>query len=261
MNALDELVRSEAASFALETVRLAGLVAVAPLTWSAAPARAKASLVLLLAVAAHGQGGVDPEIAGSPSRIALSAGSEFMLGAAIGFIVRLVVASVELAAEQVALMMGLGIAQVFDPQQHSPQNVLSGLLRNFALLVALGVGLHRLVIGATVASFRAVPVGSVVDLGAYGQTFTTLGGEVLVTGVRLAMPIIAVLLMTQIALAFVSRAAPAMQIFSVGFAVTLAVGAFVVFYTLPDLGHEVAAEFSHVEDRIASLLSNLPVVP
>jgi flagellar biosynthetic protein FliR len=197
---------------------------------------------------------VTAEFAGSAERIAASVGSEFLLGLAIGLVVRLVVAAVEVAAEQVALMMGLGIAQVFDPQVSSQHNVLSGFLRNFALMVAIAVGLHRVVLGITIGSFRVVPVGSLVRLDSYAPTFVSLGGLVFSTGVRLAMPILAVLLMVQVALAFVSRAAPAVQIFSVGFALTLGIGAFVIVLVLPDLGSEIARDMSHVAGRVESML-------
>jgi flagellar biosynthetic protein FliR len=251
----DEVLRTEAAGFVLETVRIAGLVIAAPLSWTAAPARTKAALVLLLAGAAHGQTSLPSELTGSPGQVALAAGSEFMLGIAIGMIVRLAIGAVEVCAEQVSLMMGLGVAQIFDPQAQATQTVIATILRNFALLVALGVGLHRLVIGATLASFQALPVGSLISFQAYGGTFAALGGVLLETGLRLAMPVVAVLLMTQIALAFISRAAPQIQIFSIGFAVTLAVGAFVVFATLPDLGSELAVEMSRVEGRIEGLVA------
>lgn len=251
------LIRAEAGVFALETVRLSGLIVAAPLAWSAAPARVKVALVLLLALATHGQSQIAPEIGGSAGHIALSVGSEFALGLAIGMIVRLVVAAFEVAAEQASLMMGLSIAQVFDPQSGASQNVLGTMIKNFALLVAFAVGLHRMVIGATIWSFQVVPVGSLTRLDAFGPTFFTLGGELLATGVRLAMPILAVLFMTQIALAFVSRAAPAMQIFSIGFAVTLGVGGLVLFLTLPDLAYEGAVEMSRIGERIESLLADV----
>jgi flagellar biosynthetic protein FliR len=257
VNALDLLIRAEAGAFLLEVVRLAGLIIVAPLSWSGAPARVKAGLVMLLAMAAHGQSSLPADLSGSPGLIALATGSEFLLGAAIGMVVRLVIAAVEVAAEQIALMMGLGIAQVFDPQVSGTHNVLSGFLRNFALLVAVAVGLHRVVIGATLASFRLVPVGSLPMLGGYGESFVALGGELFVVGVRLAMPVIAVLFMTQVALAFISRAAPAIQIFSIGFAVTLAVGAFVLFLVLPELAREIGAEMSQVESRVEGVLTGV----
>ncbi|HET9934274.1 MAG TPA: flagellar biosynthetic protein FliR [Polyangiaceae bacterium] len=251
----DALIRAEAAAFSLEAVRIAGLIITAPLAWSGAPARVRAALVVLLTLAVHGQGTLSPELASSASRIAASVGTEFLLGAAMGMIARLSVAAVEVAAEQIGMAMGLGVAQVFDPQAHGPHNVLGGILRNLALVVALGVGLHRTLLGALIASFRGIPPGSLLSLGLYGETFTSLGSLVFSTGVRLSMPIIAVLLMAQVALAFVSRAAPTMQVFSVGFAVTLGVGAFVLVLSLPDLAQEIAADMSQVQGRIETLLS------
>lgn len=253
MTALDALIRAEAATFLLETVRISGMMIAAPLFWTAAPARVKVALVLLVVVASHGQVPASPELTESLARTALAVGSEFFLGIAIGMIVRLVLASVELFAEQVALMMGLGVAQIFDPQAQVSQTVLATMMRNFALLIALAVGLHRIVLGATVQSFQVVPVGSLVALSSYTATLSTLGGEVLVTGLRLAMPLVAVLLVTQVSLAFISRAAPQIQIFSVGFGVTIAVGALVLFATLPDLAAEIAADMSRVEGRIEAL--------
>jgi flagellar biosynthetic protein FliR len=250
----DTLLRAEAGAFSLETIRLAGMVMIAPLSWTLAPVRVKAAMVLLFALAVHGQGQLAPQIAGSAERIAAAVGSELLLGVSIGMVVRLVIAGVEVASEQIALMMGLGIAQVFDPQVHGSHNVLSGIIRNFAMLVGVAVGLHRIVLGATIQSFQIVPVGSLVGLGTYGPTFVTLGGLVFSTGLRLAMPILAVLFMVQVSLAFVSRAAPALQVFSVGFAITLGLGAFVVTLILPDLAYEIAADMSQVPGRVESVL-------
>lgn len=255
MTSLDEILRSEVGAFSLEAVRMSGMVMVAPLSWTLAPARVKAAMVLLLTFAVHGQSVIAPELASSAPRIAAGVGSEFMLGVAIGMVVRLVVAAVEIASEQIALMMGLGIAQVFDPQVHGSHNVLSGIIRNFALLIGVAVGLHRIVLGATIGSFRVVPVGSLIGLGSYGPTFLTLGSLVFSTGIRLAMPVLAVLFMVQVALAFVSRAAPAVQVFSVGFAVTLGLGAFVLMLVLPDLAYEIAADMSQVGGRVEAVLA------
>jgi flagellar biosynthetic protein FliR len=255
VNGLDTLLRAEVGAFSLETIRLAGMVMVAPLSWSLAPARVKAAMVLLFAFAVHGQSTLASDIAGSADRIAAAVGSELLLGIAIGMVVRLVVAGVEVASEQIALMMGLGIAQMFDPQVHGSHNVLSAILRNFAMLVGIAVGLHRIVLGATIESFRIVPVGSLVGFGTYGPTFMALGGLVFSTGLRLAMPILAVLFMVQVALAFVSRAAPALQVFSIGFAVTLGIGGFVLTLIVPDLAYEIAADMSQVVGRVETVLA------
>lgn len=251
----DSLIRDEAGAFSLELVRVAGMVITAPLAWAPAPVRVRAALVVLLTLAVHGQAPIVPEVGESVSRIASAVGSEFLLGVAMGMVARLAVAAVEIASEQIGLAMGLGVAQIFDPQVHGSHNVLAGILRNFALLVALGVGLHRVMLGGVIESFRGIPPGSLISMASYGETFVSLGSIVFSTGVRLAMPILAVLLVAQVALAFVSRAAPTMQIFSIGFAVTLGVGAFVLTLALPELAQEISADMSQVQTRLDWVLS------
>src|SRR3954470_22706562 len=131
---LDALARAEAGVFALETVRIAGVVIAAPLAWLSAPLRVRGALVLLLAFAAHAEGAV--ALHPMPfERLAFSVGSEFMLGLGIGFVVRLFVAIAEMAADHIAPMMGIGAAQLFDPQTKNMQNVLATMLRNFAVLL------------------------------------------------------------------------------------------------------------------------------
>jgi flagellar biosynthetic protein FliR len=79
--------------------------------------------------------------------------------------------------------------------------------------------------------------------------------------VRIAVPVVAVLFMVQIALAFIARAAPALQIFAVGFAVTLGVGFLVILLCLPDTGQLLLAEMSRVDSRIETLLAALLEAP
>ena len=251
---LDSLLRAEAGTFALETVRIAGVVIAAPLAWQSAPLRLRGALVLLLAFAAHaeGAGGLRDH---SIEQMAFSVGSEFMLGLGIGFVVRLFVAVAEMAADHIAPMMGIGAAQLFDPQTKSMQNVLSTLLRNFAILLGLIAGIHRVLLSGVLASFRAVPVGTLTNPALETPVILAMTSEALVTGVRIAIPFIAVLFMAQIALAFISRAAPAMQIFSIGFAVTMATGALVMVLVLPDLGYELLGEVSRSGGKIETLLT------
>ena len=250
---LDSLLRAEAGTFALETVRIAGVVIAAPLAWVSAPLRVRTALVLMLAFAAHAEGG--GSLTPRPwEQMAFCAGSEFMLGLGIGFVVRLFVAVAEMAADYIAPMMGIGAAQLFDPQTKSMQNVLSTVLRNFAILLALIAGLHRVVLAGVMASFKVVPVGTLSNPALETPVILAMTTEALATGVRIAIPFIAILFMTQVALAFISRAAPAMQIFSIGFAVTMATGALVMVLVLPDLGVELLAEVQRSGGKIETLL-------
>jgi flagellar biosynthetic protein FliR len=254
MNGLEVLIRNEAALVVLEAIRISGMVIVAPLGFTQAPTRVKVALVVLLTLAGHGEFGQTPVAEGPLEGLAFSAASEFVLGVAIGLVPRLIVGAVEIAGEQIAPMMGMGVAQIFDPMAHSSQNVVTSILRNLAMLLGVLVGLHRVVIGAVIGSFRAVPAGSIGSTSNLTELMLNLTGDAVSTGVKLAIPLIAVLLVTQVALAFVSRAAPAMQVFSIGFAVTTGVGALLLMATLPDFGYDVAAEMSRAGERIEALV-------
>jgi len=253
---LDSIVRAEAGTFALETVRIAGVVIAAPLAWLSAPLRVRGALVVLLAFAAHAENGVS--LTPRPfEQMAFSVGSEFMLGLGIGFVVRLFVAIAEMAADHIAPMMGIGAAQLFDPQTKNMQNVLATMLRNFAVLLGLIAGIHRVVLGGVLASFKIVPVGTLTNPALETPVILAMTSEALASGVRIAIPFIAILFMSQIALAFISRAAPAMQIFSIGFAVTLATGALVMVLVLPDMGIELLGEVSRSGGKIETLLASV----
>lgn len=254
MEALELLIRNEVALFVLQAIRISGMIIVAPLGWTQAPNRVKAALVVLLTLAAHGEFGTTPVAFGPLEGLAFRAAGEMVLGVAIGLVPRLTIAAVEIAGEQIGPMMGLGVAQIFDPSAHGSQNVITSILRNLAVLLGCLVGLHRVVIGAVIGSFRAVPAGTIQGSSNLTELVLALTSDTIVTGVKLAIPLIAVLLVTQVALAFVSRAAPAMQVFSIGFAVTLAVGALVLIATLPDLAYDVAAEMSRAGERMEAMV-------
>lgn len=258
MNPFESWLRLEAMVLALELARIVGVLAVAPLPWTLAPLRVRAALALMLAGVAHGVSqsalAAAPE-AWSAESVAVAVGGELMLGAAVGFVMRLIIAAAEIAADVASPLVGLGVAQIFDPGLGGAQPLLGKLYRNFAILLALVFGVHRALLGSLLDSFRVVPAGRWVDTGLAAPVLLTVSGEVLATGVRLAIPVIAVLFVTQLALAFISRAAPAMQIFSIGFAVMLAVGTAILILILPDTAYGLLAELSRTTTRIEAVLA------
>jgi flagellar biosynthesis protein FliR len=238
-----EWFRPEIGLAALELGRLSGVVAVSPIPWSNAPTRVRVGLILFLLAAVHGQGNSPVSVVQSAGWAASNISTEFIIGASIGMVVRLSLAVAEIAGSAIALPMGFTAAQAFDPTMHSTDSVLTRLFRHLALMLALITGLHRAMLGTVLASFRLLPVGTVTHVEATFPIFLELCGHVLNAGVQLALPVLSVLLMANIALAFVARAAPSMQIFNVGFAVLLATGAVVLVISLPDLSRELVIGF------------------
>jgi flagellar biosynthetic protein FliR len=254
VSALDTLLRNEIASFVLALTRVSGVLIVAPLSWSVAPLRMRVVLAMGIALAAHGIGAMPPEVSTSFAHVAAAALVEFAIGAAIGMVVRLFVAIAEVAAEIIGPMMGLSVAHVFDPLSHSSVSSLTTLLRNFVILLALIVGLHRVVLGGVLVSFQLLPPGGAVHAGLAAPVLLELCSQALGAAIRVAFPVAAVLMLGQIALAFVARAAPAIQIFSVGFSVTLIVGFVVLVLVVPDSARQLLVEASHVGRRIETTL-------
>jgi len=166
-----------------------------------------------------------------------------------------VLAIAEVTANAASPLIGFGIAQIFNPATGDEDTVLNALLQKVALWVALITGLHHVVLGTLLASFQAVPVGSIIAPSRIFPLLLDASSNVISTGVRLALPLMAVLFMVQIALGFVSRAAPAIQIFSVGFAFTLVTGGVVLVLSLPDFTRELAAELSFVGTRMEAVLT------
>jgi flagellar biosynthesis protein FliR len=247
---------TEGAVFGLEAARISGVIIAAPLAWSVAPDKAKVGLVLVLAIAIHGV--VPAAVRGDDVFATIDAvPAELLVGLAIGLVVRFSLASVQIAADAISPMLGLGVASLFDPHAQVTETALAQILRYMALLLATVLGLHRVAIGAVLASFTLLPAGAVVHPAAVTQAVVDASTAALSCGLQLAIPLVAVLLVIQIALAFVSRAAPAMQIFSVGFAFALIAGSITLTIALPDMAAAIVDETSRVGPRIENVVASL----
>jgi flagellar biosynthetic protein FliR len=252
VNYFELLLQTEGRLFVLECARISGVVIAAPLAWLNAPLRIRAALVLILAFVVHGSAN-SARVPGTLLEAVWAAITEFALGAAMGLVVRFIVAMAEVAAESIAPMLGLGVAQLFDSGSHSNQNILTSILRHVSILIALAIGVHRLLLQALIAGFQLVPVGSVKLPAAGFKLLWDLSGQVLLVGARIALPLIAILFIVQLTLAFVSRAAPQLQIFSVGFAVATAVGLTTLALVLPDISRGFIIEYSKVSSHLEQL--------
>jgi flagellar biosynthesis protein FliR len=158
---------------------------------------------------------------------------QLVIGLTIGFAVRVIFAAVEFGGEIVGLQMGLNYAGFFDPATGGQGTAVSrffGVSVSWLFIVING---HLLVIAALVQSFVAFPVGpepmAFVRQIRPGQ----FGAEVFYLGLWIALPLVAMLLFVNLVLGIVSRVAQQMNIFAIGFPITLAVGLLGALLTLP----------------------------
>ncbi|TAN70669.1 MAG: flagellar biosynthetic protein FliR [Methylobacter sp.] len=180
--------------------------------------------------------------------------TQIMIGLTTGFILQLVFAVVVFAGQAIALSMGLGFSTMVDPQNGQQVPVVAQLYTVTTTLLFIGLDGHLLLIQMLVDSFRTLPIGldGIDKAGIWSileWSSRMFGG-----GLLLAMPVVASLLLVNVIFGVASRAAPQLQIFSVGFPVTLMLGLMLVWKTLPDLLDQFSGMLTDAYDFIGQLL-------
>ena len=205
--------------------RILAVFTAAPIFSSRAfPVRARIGLAFLIALAAQASLN-NQQVIGINSPDAFGAVLQQVgVGLAIGFAVRLVFSVFELAGQVVGFQMGLGFAAFFDPSTSAQSSAMGRFYANIAALMFLAVNAHVVVLMAVIRSFEAFPVDQNFLSALQKMQLHTLGAELFASALWIALPVIGMLMFANLALGIVSRVAPQMNIFSVGFPVTLAVG-------------------------------------
>ena len=197
------------------------------------PARVRIALAFFITVAAQATLPAMPTVALDSSAALLLAAQQVLIGLALGFAVRIVFAAVEMAGELVGLQMGLNFASFFDPATASQTNAAGRLFGSMVALLFIVVDGHLAVIAALVQSFSAFPVST--DVLGWLRTLQpqAWGAEIFHLGLWIALPLVGMLLFVNIVLGVISRVAPQINVFAVGFPITLSVGLIGMLVTLP----------------------------
>ena len=160
---------------------------------------------------------------------------QVLIGVTIGFAVRVVFAAVEYAGELIGLQMGLNFASSFDPVSAGQSTATASFFATMVSWIFIALNGHLIVISAVVNSFQTFPVGP--------EPFAFLrkamphrwGAEIFATGLWIALPMVTMLLFVNLVLGFISRVAAQIQIFSIGFPITLGLGLAGLYYIVPAL--------------------------
>ena len=250
MSPLEALVMANASTFALVGARVTGFVVVSPFPGPNVSTTQRASLVLALSVLATSfapNGAAPRTLDLSLAGLAVVEGACGML---VGTAFLFVFAASEVLSGLLGHFTGLSSPSVLNPTLDAQDTVIGRIVSLGAMLIALAVGVHRVAIGAVMESFRALPVGSPMALDAPLLLFVELGVDAFVVGVRLAMPLIALSILVQLVLAVIARAAPSLQIFSVGFAVIFITGIVSLMSALDDVSAGIGAHFASLAQFI-----------
>jgi flagellar biosynthesis protein FliR len=209
-------------------------------------ARVRVALAFLIAFCAQATLPPMPAIALDSAVALLAVVQQVLIGASLGFAVRIVFAAVEFAGELVGLQMGLNFAGFFNPMTGGEATATS---RFFGVAVGwlfIVVGGHLALIAAVIQSFQAFPVGPEPFAFLRAVQPQVWGAEVFRLGLWIALPMTAMLLFVNLVLGIVSRVAQQMNIFAIGFPITVSVGLIGMLLTLPMM----EAPFTMVLERM-----------
>ncbi|HET8757055.1 MAG TPA: flagellar biosynthetic protein FliR [Solirubrobacteraceae bacterium] len=238
-------------------LRVSGLVLVAPV-FSARVVPARVRLVTALALtpvvamlAPPPSGAFEPLSAAG----FLVAVQQLLIGIAIGFAVQIAFDALEMAGQVVAMTMGLGFATLVDPARGAMTPVLSQFLLVVGVLLFVSFDGHLLLVGALADSFRWAPVGQVAAFGP-DQALQLAGwaARIFESGLVIALPAVVALLAVNIGMGIVSRAAPQLNLFAVGFPAAMMAGFVFLLLSLPAMGESFTALVGRALGFVAALL-------
>jgi flagellar biosynthetic protein FliR len=197
------------------------------------PLRVRIALAFLIAFAAQPSLPPMPAVALDGSAAVLLVVQQLLVGMALGFAVRVLFAALELAGELIGLQMGLNFAGFFDPITATQATATSRFFGTTIAWLFIVINGHLTVIHAVVQSFNAFPVGPEPFAFLKALQPQVWGTELFRLGLWIALPLIAMLLFVNLVLGLVSRVASQLNIFAIGFPVTVGVGLVGMLLTLP----------------------------
>lgn len=178
---------------------------------------------------------------------------QVLIGIAMGFMLRIIFAAFDMAGQLISMTMGLGFATFFDPQSRGQSMVVSQLFVMLATLIFLAFNGHLLVISGIVVSFQTMPIGFESEV-VNGLTIAMWGGRIFSVSLQIAMPVIGILLLTNFALGVLSRSSPQLNLFGIGFPITLFMGFLVVTVMLPTLTTPIENILKETIDHMQRLI-------
>jgi flagellar biosynthetic protein FliR len=242
-------------TYVFPLVRVMSFLAAAPIFNNIAlPSRVKLIVALAVGFAvASSLPAQDMAVPGSYVGLAIL-GQQILIGAGMGFAMRVVFATLDVAGELIGLQMGLSFATFFDPQSESQTSVVAEIIGIIVSLIFLALNGHLMLIEVLARSFEWLPI-SANPVHAEGWIMLARSGSVVFgTGLLLALPVVAALLITNISLAVLTRAAPQLNLFAVGFPITSTVGIAVIWLTLPALANVLEQIFDQGFESMAMLV-------
>ncbi|WP_159972311.1 flagellar biosynthetic protein FliR [Pseudomonas sp. 8Z] len=216
--------------------RIAALLMVMPIIGTQlVPTRVRLYLALAISVVLVPGIPPMPQVDALSVRSIMMIAEQVLIGVMFGFILQLFFHIFSVAGQIIAMQMGMGFASMVDPTNGVSVPVLGQFMLMLVTLLFLAINGHLVVLEVLAQSFISLPPGQ----GLMVQHYWELAGKlswVIGAGLLLTLPAVTALLVINLAFGVMTRAAPQLNIFSIGFPLTLALGLVIFWISLSDFG-------------------------
>jgi flagellar biosynthetic protein FliR len=158
---------------------------------------------------------------------------EMVIGLIIGFVFQFVFGAVQFAGQNIDFVMGYSIVNVIDPIYGTQASLIGSFKNILALLVFLVTNSHHYIITALYQSYEQIPIFGVAVGKDVTEAMVNMFGNMLVTGLKIGIPVIGAIFVAEVALGLIARTMPQMPVFFVGIPLKLFVGTLILIFTLP----------------------------
>ncbi|MDR1160472.1 MAG: flagellar type III secretion system protein FliR [Syntrophomonadaceae bacterium] len=222
-------------NFFIIFLRMSGLFISAPIFSSnQIPVRIKIFALLIISFClAYAVPVTFPESAQSAFHIVTIMGMELLVGCAIGFVSNMIFAGIQLAGQLMDMQMGFGIVNVVDPLSGTQVPLLGNFTQVMTLLIFLAVDGHHYLIQSVVNSYQLIPVMGMHLTGHFMDQLLKVMVYVFAIAIKISSPLVLTVLTADIAMGFIGRTVPQMNVFIVGMPLKILLGFICLLMLVP----------------------------
>lgn len=228
----------QVAAFLLVFTRVGAFLGAGPLFWlPGVPSLVKIGISLVVAVVLFPVIPVPgPDFPGGLPDFGLCVAEEAGIGLLLGFVCNLVFRVLTIAGQLMDIQIGFFMSIIFDPASGAQATITSRFLSLLGMVLFLTLNGHHILIAGLNRSYELVPLMSAVLKGITVESVIRIFTQMVSLAVQIAAPIIAVILIVDVCLGLLSRTAPEMNIFMLGFPVKIGMGIFILTILIPLMG-------------------------
>ena len=251
-----EVAVSQFIMFTLVLTRISGLMLFAPIFGSSnVPPQAKIGLSAVLSfIVFPTLPAVSFQAMTTLGGFAIAAVGELAVGVVIGFASSLLFVGFQLAGHFMGQQMGTALAAVFNPQFEGQVSVMGNFYFFIAIVLFVLMNGHHLLLSAVISSFRVIPLAAVHFPPQVPAKLSVMFGEIFWMGLRIAAPTVLALFLASVALGFIARTVPQMNLLIIGFPLRIGLALAVIVLSLPLMLGAMEGVLRNLEESLYMLV-------